>query len=116
MARETEIKFNIQLDDQNLPTNIKWSATDGNQVDEQECKSMMISLWDAKEKNTLRIDLWTKDFTVDQMHMHFFQSLITMTESYQRATNNPFVMEAMKQFCNDLAAKTRTHEMNKQNQ
>ena len=80
----------------------------------QECKSMMISLWDAMEKNTLRIDLWTKDFSVDQMHMHFFQSLMTMSESYARATQNPYAIEDMKKFCNELAAKTRNFELEKQ--
>lgn len=114
MGRSTEIVFNIELDDKNLPEKISWKATDGPQTEGQECKSMMISLWDAVENNTLRIDLWTKDFSVDQMHMHFFQSLMTMSESYARATQNPYAVEEMKKFCNDLAAKTRNFEIEKQ--
>ena len=114
MGRTTDIVFNITLDDQNLPEKISWKASDGSQEAAQECKSMMISLWDAVEKNTLRIDLWTKDFSVDQMHMHFFQSLMTMSESYARATQNPYAIEDMKKFCNELAAKTRNFELEKQ--
>lgn len=50
MARETEIKFKIRLDDQNMPQKINWTATDGPQGDGDECKSIMIGMWDGIEK------------------------------------------------------------------
>jgi gliding motility-associated protein GldC len=109
-ARETTITFHVQLDETNLPARISWEAQDGPQQERQETAAMMISLWDGKEKNSLRIDLWRKDFPVDEMHTFFFQTLLAMSDTYQRATGNPFVQEAMKQFCMDLADKTRTFE------
>lgn len=115
MSRETEIKFKIKLDDQNMPDKISWTATDGPQGEGEECKSMMIGLWDGHEKNTMRIDLWTKDMQVDEMHTHFFQLLLSLGDTYQRATQNPFVQEDLKQFCMDLADKTREWEEGKEN-
>jgi gliding motility-associated protein GldC len=32
---------------------------------------MMLALWDQSYKNTLRIDLWTKDMPVDEMKRFF---------------------------------------------
>lgn len=115
MSRETEIKFRIKLDDQNMPEKITWTATDGPQGDGDECKSMMIGMWDGNEKNTMRFDLWTKDMQVDEMHTHFFQLLLSMGDTYQRATQNPFVQEDIKKFCMDLADKTRAWEEGKEN-
>ena len=114
MARETEIKFKIKLDDQNLPETIKWSASDGPQGDGDECKSMMVAMWDGHEKNTLRFDLWTKDMPVDEMHTHFFQMLLSLGDTYHRATGNPFVQEEIKNFCMQLGDKTREWEEGKE--
>ena len=63
--KTTEINFKVTVDENNLPHSIKWDAPDSGE--KSECKSLMIALWDAKENNTLRIDLWTKDMMVDEM-------------------------------------------------
>jgi gliding motility-associated protein GldC len=110
MPREKEVKFNIQLDDQNMPEQIRWTATDGPQGAGEDAKSMMIALWDGEEKNTLSINLWTKDLQVDEMHTHFFQILLNLSDTYHRATQNPYVREEMQKFCMDLADKTRAWE------
>jgi gliding motility-associated protein GldC len=110
-GRETEIIFKINLDEANMPEKIRWAATDGpSQQAMEECKSMMIALWDGAEKNTMRIDLWTKDMQIDEMHTHFFQMLLSLSDTYQRATQNPFVKEAMREFCMDLGEKTKVWE------
>lgn len=114
-GRDTTITFHVQLDETNLPSRITWNAQDGPQVEEQETSAMMISLWDGKEKNSLRIDLWRKDFPVDEMHTFFFQTLLAMADTYHRATGNPHVREDMKQFCMDLADKTRAFEQERGN-
>ena len=113
MSRETEIKFKIKLDDQNMPDKISWTATDGPQGDGDECKSIMIGMWDGIEKNTMRFDLWTKDMQVDEMHTHFFQLMLSLGDTYHRATGNPFVQEDIKQFCMNLGDKTREWEEGK---
>ena len=109
-GRKTEVKFNINLDDNHLPEKISWTATDGPQEDGKECKAFAIALWDKEEKNTLRIDLWTKDMPIDEMHTFYLQNLMTLTDSYQRATNNPEIKEEMLNFCKAQAEKIRKYE------
>jgi len=71
MANTTsEIKFIVELDENRIPEKLKWSAQDGG-VDNEEAKAMMVSIWDSKALETLRIDLWTKDMPVDEMKQFF---------------------------------------------
>jgi gliding motility-associated protein GldC len=112
MAREAEFKFKVELDDQNMPENITWYTSDNNNANKtgEACKSMMIALWDGNEKNTLNVNLWTKDMRVDEMHTHFFQMLLNLGDVYFKATANPYIQQEIKQFCMDLADKTRAWE------
>ena len=100
------IKFDVELDENNLPINITMHASDSG-VSSQELKALMISAWDAKNKETLRIDLWTKDMPVEDMKMFFYQTLSTMTDTYERATQDIEVTKAMKEFCNYFSEKLK---------
>ena len=44
----------------------------------------MISVWDEKAMEALRIDLWTKDMPVDQMKMFLHQIFVSLGHTYQR--------------------------------
>ena len=112
--KTSEIRFKIALDDRNIPHDIKWLATDSKHQELKDEKSMFISLWDPADKTTFNIHLWTKDMNTDEMHAQFFQTLMSLTESYQRATGNPYVAEEMKKFANELAAKTSDWEDGRQ--
>ncbi|TAD95722.1 MAG: gliding motility protein GldC, partial [Bacteroidetes bacterium] len=65
--KQSEIRFNIELDDQNLPDKIFWEATDSPINGLSEAKAINVSMWDHLKKETLRIDLWSKDMQVDEM-------------------------------------------------
>lgn len=110
MPRKTELTFNVILDDHNMPESIQWSASDNPDAGVQKSKTMMVALWDGEEKNTMTIDLWTKDMQIDEMHTHFFQRLLSMADSYHKATGNPFVINEIKKFCEDLGEKTHVWE------
>ncbi len=103
--RDSEIKFNITLDKDNMPEKITWQAEEGGAQQPKECKSIMLSMWDAAERDTLKIDLWTKDMTMDDMDTHFFQTLISMAQSYERAVQTNLVVPEMERFCQHLAEK-----------
>lgn len=111
--RKSSIQLDITLDDNNLPQEIIWTSQDGQNDESKSCKSMFLSMWDGEDQNTMRIDLWTKDMQIDEMHTHFFQMLLSIGDSYKRATNNPFVQEEIKIFCMQLADKTRAWEEGK---
>ena len=115
MNKQSEIRFKIELSEQNVPIDIKWQASDASNNELRDCKSIMVSIWDAVQKETLKIDLWTNEMTTDEMHSHFFQTLLSMADSYQRATKNPFVKEDVKNFAQDLAKRTAEWEHAKEN-
>ena len=90
--------FTVSLDENHVPEKIQWAATDTGEEEIKDAKAMIISLWDAKENNTLRIDLWTKDMMLDEMKHFFYQSIITMSDTYERATNDKAIAEEMREF------------------
>ena len=100
----SEIKFNIELDDNRVPEKIKWTAPDGG-ISAEEAKAIMLSIWDSKTQETLRIDLWTKDMPVDEMKKFFHQTLVAMSDTFQRATNDEKMADTMKDFCEYFAEK-----------
>jgi len=101
--KTSEITFKVTLDENNLPLDIIWEAQDAGE--KSSCKGVMITLWDAKENNTLRIDLWTKDMLVDEMKIFFHQTLLSMADTLKRATGEEKIAEDMKDFCAHFAEK-----------
>ena len=101
--KTSEIKFTVTLDENNLPEKIDWSATDGNE--NSSSKSVMIALWDAKENNTLRIDLWTKEMMVDEMKQFYHQCLLSMADTFDRATGETEAAKDMRAFAQQFGEK-----------
>lgn len=101
---KSEIKFLVELDENRVPEKLTWTAKDGG-VELEEAKAIMLSVWDAKSKETLRIDLWTKEMPVDEMKQFFHQTLVAMADTFLRATNDEKMAETMKDFCEYFAEK-----------
>jgi len=112
MSKNSEIKLSIGLDDEKVPQKIEWLAADGGVDKPKEAKAFMLSIWDGAENTALRIDLWTKKMMVDEMNDFFFQTMMTMADTYGRATNNTNLVGEMKQFAQDMKTKMET-EMQK---
>jgi len=70
----SEIKFVVELDENRVPDKLTWTAQDGG-VELEEAKAMLLSIWDSNAKETLRIDLWTKDMPVDEMKQFVWDTL-----------------------------------------
>lgn len=105
MAHKTsEIKIKVSTDENNIPEELSWTAEDGGVTNEQ-AKAVMLSLWDSENQETLRIDLWTKDMPMDEMKKFFHQTLVTMSDTYYRATQDEKMTETMKDFCDYFAEK-----------
>ena len=98
--KTTEIKFKVSVDENHLPQTIEWEAPDSGE--KSECKSMMVALWDTKENNTLRIDLWTKDMSVDEMKKFYHQNIVTLTDTYLRATGDEATAKKVKQIFSEI--------------
>lgn len=100
----SEIKLKVELDENKIPEAISWTAEDGGVTDE-ETKAVMLSVWDPKHQETLRIDLWTKDMPMDEMKVFFHQTLTAMADTFQRATDDIKMSETMRDFCDYFAEK-----------
>ena len=100
----SEIKFLVELDENKVPEKLSWSAQDGG-VNAEEAKAIMLSIWDSKAKETMRIDLWTKDMPVDEMKIFFHQTLVAMSDTFKRATDDEKMADTMKDFCDYFAEK-----------
>lgn len=100
----SEIKFLVELDENRVPEKLTWTAQDGG-VQLEEAKAMLLSIWDSNTKETLRIDLWTKDMPVDEMKIFFHQTLVAMADTFERATQDEKMTATMKDFCDYFAEK-----------
>lgn len=102
--KKSEIKLNIELDDNKVPEKLSWTAQDGG-ISNAEAKAMMLSVWDSEKQESLRIDLWTKDMPVDEMKVFFHQTLVAMSDTFNRATQDEKMTATMKDFCDYFAEK-----------
>jgi len=109
-SNKKQINIEVELDDKNIPTNIKWNATDLVGYDEASCRAMLLSLWDHNKKDTLRLDLWTRDMTVDEMKIFFHQTLVTMADTLENSTNDDRISGDMRDFCDYFADKMNIKE------
>lgn len=103
--RKTQITIDVELDDNHVPEKMTWNAQDGG-IEAQPTKATMISVWDDKTMEALRIDLWTKDMPLDQMKMFIHQILISLGQTYGRASGEEDVAAWMEQMAEEFAAKS----------
>ncbi len=104
VAHTSEIRLKVGLDENRVPEELTWSAEDGG-VNNEEAKAMLLSVWDSKNKESLKIDLWTKDMPVEEMKLFFHQTLLTMSDTFMRATQDEKMTATMKDFCDYFAEK-----------
>ncbi|MDB9712272.1 gliding motility protein GldC [Flavobacteriaceae bacterium] len=101
---KSKIEISVDLDDNKIPEKIFWSAEDGN-IKNKESKAIFLSVWDSEKKESLRIDLWTKQMPLDEMKIFFHQTLVAMSDTYNRATQDKKMTDTMKDFCDYFAEK-----------
>jgi len=110
--KESEIKFLINLDENNVPESINWEAEENGEVNRKSSKAIMTSIWDSEDKTTMRIDLWTKDMQLDEMKIFFHQSLLSMADTFERATGEKAVTGDLRDYCMHFAEKMKIIQKN----
>jgi gliding motility-associated protein GldC len=111
---KSTITIDISLDEQKVPESITWRADNSSVEKEQKARAMMLSFWDGAEKTAMRIDLWTKEMMVDEMADFFFQSMMTMADTYGRATQYHEQVTEMKSFAQAFLAKFKAQQSKSQ--
>ena len=99
------LKFEVELDENHLPVNIEMYAD--NSENESNIKALMISAWAAQTKETLRIDLWSKDMPVHDMLIMCHQSMMGMATTLEKATGHDKIAGALRDYCDFFAKETK---------
>jgi gliding motility-associated protein GldC len=108
---KSTIQIDVLLDPDKVPQQINWRATDSNADTMQKAKAMCIAFWDGADKTAMRIDLWTKDMMIDEMADFYYQMLITMADTFNRATKQHEMSDDMKKFARSFFEKFKTIQL-----
>ena len=100
------LKFEVELDENNLPNSIKMleEKASNSSID---LKTLMIAGWDAKRKETLRVDIWTKDMPVNDMFIMYHQNMMGMATSLEKSTGQNKLANALRDYCDFFAKETK---------
>lgn len=101
---KAHINIIVSTDENKVPEHIEWSASDAGIVN-QRAKAMMLAMWDETDRNTLRMDLWDKEMDVEEMKFFVHQTILTMADSFERATGEDKMADTMRDFCEYFAEK-----------
>jgi len=102
----SEIKFDVTLDEQKRPIDMKWSA-EGSGVDGlKPCNAFIIAVWDHLNDTSMRLDLWTDKMTVEEMQQFYYETFITMADTFELATNDGDIAEEIREFGKTFGTKT----------
>ena len=111
IKKKTQVSININLDENNIPEEMKWTAQDGG-ISNMDTKAILLSFWDSENQESLKMDLWVKDMPVDQMKLFFHQTLVSLSDTFYRATNDEKMTATMKDFCEYFAEKLKIKKIN----
>ena len=99
-----KIQFDVLLDENKLPKNIIMNTSDS---EKNNIKALLLSAWDPKAQDTLRIDLWTKDMPVNEMFIFYHQSLLSMAQTLEKSTGHERLSAALRDYCDFFAEQTQ---------
>ena len=102
--KKTQITIDINLDENEIPEKMNWTAPDGG-ISNLETKAILLSFWDSDKQETLKMDLWVKEMPIDQMRGFFHQTLVSLSDTFYRATHDEKMSATMRDFCDYFAEK-----------
>ena len=100
------LKFEVELDENNLPNSIKMLEEKASKSS-IDLRALMIAGWDAKRKETLRVDIWTKDMPVNDMFIMYHQNMMGMATSLEKSTGQNKLANALRDYCDFFAKETK---------
>ena len=111
---KSTITIDVFLDVNKIPEKISWKASDKNADMAHFAKAMSVAFWDGTDKTALSIDLWSKDMMVDEMADFYYQILMTMADTFHRATQYQDMSDDMKKFAKAFFEKFREKQIQEQ--
>jgi gliding motility-associated protein GldC len=105
-SEEYKVTLSVGLDENKLPETLSWDASGVNDVGNKNIKAFLLSMFDDETRETLKIDLWVKDFQIMEMDRFFYQTFRAMCDTYQKSTQNNDLANAMRDFTQYFGEKT----------
>jgi gliding motility-associated protein GldC len=106
-SKTSDIIISVSLNEEKHPVAIQWHAEDSGTEGLRNSKAVMLSLFDQKEQTTMRIDLWTMEMMVEEMQLFFYETMASMADTYERATNDKDLSAEMRAFAKNFGTKTK---------
>ena len=107
--KKSTLQFDLELDENNVPKKIIMNSSD-KQAQNVLLKSVIIAAWDEKTKETLRVDLWTKDMMINDMFIMYHQTLMSMANTLSKSTSQDKLAGALRDYCEFFAQETKIIE------
>lgn len=104
IKHRSKINIKVGLDENKVPEELFWSADDGD-IKNMEAKALLLSVWDSTNKDTYKINLWTKEMPINEMKQFFHQTLVSMADTFETATSDDRMSATMRDFCDYFAEK-----------
>tara|TARA_B100001175_G_C19472578_1_gene622556 strand:+ start:649 stop:1020 length:372 start_codon:yes stop_codon:yes gene_type:complete len=97
IKKKEQLTIDVLMDDNLIPESIEWKSSQENKPS-QTASAALIYFWDAKKSETFNLDLWTKEMSIEEMNKMMFQTLMTLANTYERATSEDQMANAMRDF------------------
>lgn len=107
MNKSTEVILKVNLDKDNVPDEIFWKTTSNPEQDWVKAKAFLLSIFEEESLDTLKLDIWTKDFQMNEMDRFMYHSLKAQCETYAKATNNNELANQFMSFVSYFGEKTK---------
>ena len=106
---KSKVIIEVGLDENRIPEEIRWSATDAG-VTDQPAEAFFLSVWNDRNKETLRLDLWTKNMKLFEMQYFTWQTIKTLAETYRRATADDRMADTILDLADYMEEKLKLKE------
>ena len=100
---QKDIHLRVQLDQDRLVESITWDATDKPQDASSSVKCFSLAIWDKDQRGTLRLDMWDKEMTMDEMNVFVVQAIGGLSELLVNATGNEGAARRVAEFAESLS-------------
>jgi len=98
MSKKSQLNIHFELDVNQVPEKISWESVNEDQKTSNTAKASFLSFWDHNELNTMSLDLWTKEMSVEEMSKFYFQQFMNMADTFEKATNEDQMALAIRDF------------------
>ena len=105
ITKKEKFSIEVVMDENLIPENLQWSSTQGD-GESENASAALIYLWNAQKNETFSLDLWTKKMSIEEMNKMMFQMIMTIANTYERATSEDQIALAMRDFAEFFGEKT----------